>query len=124
MGRNYVKVERRLYIGRTDEGHMVDFIDRLEKSLESIGLENLRFLGKFINAYTGAYGFQSTGEGGFVVEFEENQEVRFNGELFTDNRIDAVIRPIGATGSLIQRTYEHLKEECKKRGYFYLEKYV
>ena len=107
-------------IKKSESEDMPEFSDNLEKALEGIGLENAGRIGKWAVAgprFPSTYGFESAGEGGFIVEYEENQEVYSDISRSDAINVDAVLVPLGATGSLVQRTYEHLKQVSAERGY-------
>jgi hypothetical protein len=111
---------RILRIKRSESEDMLTFSDNLEKALEQIGLENIGRLGTWHTAgprFPSTYGFESTGEGGFIVEYEENHEVCRDISRSGTIKVDAILVPLGATGSLVQRTYEHLKQVSVERGY-------
>jgi hypothetical protein len=111
---------RVLYIIKPKEKTLHQLKDDLEATLSSIGLEKLGRVGNFEvagPAFPSNYAFESAGEGGFLLTYGEN------GRTFKDtSRRDTVTThvtfvPIGATGSLVQRTYEHLKIFGDEMGY-------
>jgi hypothetical protein len=106
-------MSRILNLRKQPDEDMQSFRNWLERELESIGLENSGRVGEFEVAgpnFPSTYIFESSGEGGFVVEYAEAKKVYEDSTRTSTTHSDAGLIPVGATGSLVQRVYGHLKQ--------------
>ncbi|GEM_PF-5293159 len=107
-------------IKKSEAEGMPTFRINLERALEESGLENIGRIetgGVTNQRFPITYGFESAGEGGFIVQYEEGLELYSALSERDIIKVDATLCPLGATGSLVQRTYEYLKQVSAKRGY-------
>jgi hypothetical protein len=119
---------RILHLRKKTTEDMPTFQDRLEKQLSEIGLEDLGRFGRWTSGgsrFPSTHGFESIGEGGFVVEYEENKKTYTEHSNRDTTETDATIIPIGATGSLVERTFKSLYgQQCPGSGDLCYEKRV
>jgi|SRR3989344_2525853 len=110
---------RLLNVRRNDGESMDSLRNRLESELESIGVDYVGRIGNFeaTSRFPSAYVFESPGEGGFVLEYDKGMRVSLVEEDSPSAVADVVLVPVGATGSLVQRVYSHLKQktDCFER---------
>ncbi len=115
---------RLLRITKLKSEDMSTFSDNLEKVLEGLGLDSIGRIGNYHTAgpqFPSTYGFESTGEGGFIVDFDEGKMANSGFSQSSTIETDAIIIPLGATGSLVQRVYDRLEQVGKESGYMVSE---
>lgn len=107
-------MKRLLGIKRSATENMPTFSENLRKGLEGIGLD---YLGLMTGHEEETHAFESPGEGGFIIYYQEDQRFKIWDSNNIFERVDAIITPIGVTTSLIQRTYGYLKRLSEDKGY-------
>ncbi len=111
---------RVLHIKKPENVEMQELKDKLEDLLQNdLGLEKLGRIGTWNigdGNFPSIYGYQSAGEGGFIVEYRPATRVNIR-HLGKDSEIvDVSIDPIGTTGSLLHKVYTAIENEFTTDG--------
>lgn len=104
-------MKRTLGIKKNEDESMISFRRRLEELLQEIGLENFGRLDFGESNTPATYGFESSGEGGFILTYVRGLKISDrNSPAANPYPVDVFLSGFGSSDSLIQRTYEHLRK--------------